>query len=200
MITQEEFNNNLEKFDELENRGSYYPMFLNMIEKGLETEAFLFILSTWNFATFRYAMKEFDLENFKKLVNNLKPYFEKFKGESIETINFDNHKKDIKYIFQELSNIKGIQYTGASKLMHLTIPEVFVMWDAYIRKAWGLKEGKEEDYFNFLKLMQKEFKEMEKSKDRTLSKLIDEYNYVEYTLPALEKNRNNKKTKSPNRL
>lgn len=199
MITQEEFNNNLEKFDKLENRGSYYPMFLNMIEKGLETEAFLFILSTWNFATFRYAMKEFDLENFKKLVNNLKPYFEKFKGESIETINFDNHEKDIKYIFQELSNIKGIQYTGASKLMHLTIPEVFVMWDAYIRKAWGLKEGKEEDYFNFLKLMQKEFKEMEKSKDRTLSKLIDEYNYVEYTLPALEKNRNNKKTKSPNR-
>ena len=58
MINKEEFNENLKKFDELENRGSYYPMFLNMIKKGFETEAFLFILSTWNFATFRYAMKD----------------------------------------------------------------------------------------------------------------------------------------------
>ena len=193
MISQEEFNNNLEKFDKLENRGNYYPMFLNLIEKGFETEAFLFILSTWNFATFRYAMKEFDLNNFKEIVKKLKPYFEKFKKESIETINFDNYEKDIKYIFGELSKIKGIQYTGASKLMHLTIPEVFVMWDAYIRKAWGFIKGESEDYFNFLKKMKQEFKDIKKQKEGTFAKCIDEYNYVKFTLPALEKNRNKKK-------
>jgi len=198
MINKEEFNENLRKFDKLEKRGSYYPMFLNMIEKGFEIEAFLFILSTWNFATFRYAMKDFDLIGFKQIVEDLKPYFEKFKGKSIESINFDNYEDEIKYIFQELSNIKGIQYTGASKLMHLTIPEVFVMWDAYIRKAWGLRYGKSDDYFNFLKKMQEEFKDFKKSKNRTLAKLIDEYNYVKYTLPALEKNRKKKKTNSTN--
>ena len=192
MINQAEFNETIEKFDELENRGSYYPMFLNMIEKGFETEAFLFILSTWNFATFRYAMKDFDLNNFKEIVTNLKPYFGKFKNESIETINLDNRKEDIKYIFGVLSKIKGIQYTGASKLMHLTVPEVFVMWDGYIRKAWGFKKGYSEDYFNFLKKMQEEFEKIGKNKSRTMAKCIDEYNYVKFTLPALEKNRKKK--------
>lgn len=192
MINKDEFKKNLLKFDDLENRRSYYPMFLNMIKKGFETEAFLFILSTWNFATFRYAMKDFDLNNFKKIVKNLKPYFKKFKGKTIESINFNDYEKEIKHIFQELSRIKGIQYTGASKLMHLTIPEVFVMWDAYIRKAYGFKKGNSEDYFNFLMKMQEEFKGIKKTKKKTLAKMIDEYNYVKFTLPALEKNRNKK--------
>lgn len=192
MVNQEEFNDLLEKFDQLENRGSYYPMFLNMIEKGFETEAFLFILSTWNFATFRYAMKDFDLNSFKEVVMELKPYFNKFKDQSLEKINFDEFEEEILHIFNKLSKIKGIQFTGASKLMHLTVPNVFVMWDAYIRKAYGLKKGDGVDYFNFLKKMQWEFGDINKEKDQTLAKCIDEYNYVKYTLPALEKNRSKK--------
>ena len=86
-------------------------------------------------------MKDFDLNNFKEIVDNLKPYFEKFKEKSFETINFNDYEEDVKHIFETLAKIKGIQYTGASKLMHLTIPEVFVMWDAYIRKEWGFKVG-----------------------------------------------------------
>lgn len=153
-MTQEEFDQHLKKFNELEKRGTFYPMFLNMIDKRFETEVFLFILSTWNFAVFRYAMKDFDLKNFQKIVNDLKPYFNKFKDKSIETINFDDYKKEIIHLFNSLSEIKGIQFTGASKLMHLTISNVFVMWDGYIRKAWGFKKGNLEDYFNFLKIMQ----------------------------------------------
>ncbi len=53
MMTQEEFDQHLKKFNELEKRGTFYPMFLNMIDKRFETEVFLFILSTWNFAVFR---------------------------------------------------------------------------------------------------------------------------------------------------
>ncbi len=193
MITQEEFDQHLMEFDKLEKRGTFYPMFLNMIEKGFETEAFLFILSTWNFAVFRYAMKDFDLKNFQKIVNDLRPYFNKFKDKSIETINLDDYKKDITHLFDILSEIKGVQFTGSSKLMHLTIPNVFVMWDGYIRKAWGFKKGNSEDYFNFLKKMQQEFKDVQKRNGRTLAKCIDEYNYVKFTLPALEKNRNKKK-------
>ncbi|MBU0894568.1 MAG: hypothetical protein KKF48_02940 [Nanoarchaeota archaeon] len=192
MINKNDFEENLKRFDELENRGSYYPMFLNMIEKGFETEAFLFILSTWNFATFRYAMKDFDLKEFKQVVKNLKPYFKKFDGKSIREIDLDFYKKEIKHIFDTLSKIKGIQYTGASKLMHLTIPEVFIMWDAYIRKAWGFKTGDSEDYFNFLKKMRQEFKDFSHKEERTLAKCIDEYNYVKYTLPALENQRKKK--------
>ncbi len=193
MVDKNEFYQNLKEFDKLEKRGTFYPMFLNMIEKGFETEAFLFILSTWNFTAFRYAMKDFDLKNFQKIVNDLKPYFSKFKNESIETINFDKYEYEVKHLFKTLSKIKGIQFTGASKLMHLTVPEVFIMWDSYIRRALGFKKGDSDDYFNFLKKMQEEFKDIKKRNGRTLAKRIDEYNYVKFTLPALNKNRNKKR-------
>ena len=75
------------------------------------------------------------------------------------------------------------------ELMHLTIPEVFIIWDAHIRKAWGFKKGDAENYFNFLKKMQQEIKGIKKEKRETLAKCIDEYNYVKFTLPALEKQR-----------
>ena len=43
--------------------------------------------------------------------------------------------------------------------------------------------------------MQQEFKNMLCRDGRTLAKCIDEYNYVEFTLPALDKNRNKRKNK-----
>ncbi len=66
------------------------------------------------------------------------------------------------------------------------------MWDGYIRKAWDFKKGDSEDYFNFLIKMQDEFKHIKKVEEKTLTKCIDEYNYVKFTLPALQKNRNKK--------
>ena len=197
MKNQEDFNKILKEFDELENRGSYYPMFLNMIKKGFEIEAFLFILSTWNFAVFRYVMREFSLGEFKKTIERLRPLFNKFEDKSIEDINIDNYKEEIKIIFDTLSNIKGIQYTGASKLMHLTKPKLFIMWDGYIRKAYGFKKGDSEDYFNFLKKMQREFSGLCGRDNKTLAKCIDEYNYVKFTLPALETQRSKRKNTTP---
>lgn len=41
--------------------------------------------------------------------------------------------------------------------------------------------------------MQKEFQGINKEKERTMAKYIDEYNYVRYTLSALEKQRIKKK-------
>lgn len=166
-----------------------------MIEKGFDTEAFLFILSTWNFAVFRYAMKNFDLNSFKKTINRLKVLFDKFKGQTLEKINFDKYKNDIIKIFKTLSKIKGVKYTGASKIMHCKIPEVFIMWDRYIRKAYDFKKGKAEDYFKFLKRMQEIFKGLRKKGNRTLAKCIDEYNFAKFAHPVLENNRRERKKK-----
>ena len=193
MISQKEFDDTIKEFNRLENRGSYYPMFLRMIEKNLKTEAFLFILSTWNFAVFRYAMKEFDLNNFEELVKSLDPLFERFNDQNIRDIKLDDYKGEINEIFDKLAEIKGIQFTGASKLMHLTRSNVFIMWDGYIRKACGLKKGDSNDYYEFLKKMQEEFKHIKNNSDRTLAKTIDEYNYIKYTIPALQKIRDKKK-------
>ena len=187
MVSQKSFDKTILEFEKLEKRGSFYPMFLEMIEKGFRVEAFLFILSTWNFASFRYAMKEFDVNGFKKIIKSLDSYFNKFKNEDFKNINFDDYKKEIIYLFKVLSNIKGIQATGSSKLIHLTVPAVFMMWDGYIRKYYNFKKGDPEDYFNFLKRMQTEFSNIKfTNTKRTFTKAIDEYNYVKITLPALE--------------
>lgn len=173
-------------FSQKELRGDFYPMFLKMMDKGLETEAMLFMLATWNFARFRYAIRTFNLSNFQRTLKNLEPVFKKIQKEKFRTINFDEHSQDIKNIFNSLSKIKGIEKTGAPKLMHLKNPEVFVMWDGYIRNYYGFKKGDVKDYVEFLKLMQKKYSKIKPITGRTTAKLIDENNYITITMSALK--------------
>ena len=54
-------------------------------------------------------------------------------------------------------------YTGASKILHVLVPDLFVMWDDTIRCAYGCRRRKKGDdsdkYFTFLKRVQLEAKE-----------------------------------------
>jgi hypothetical protein len=214
MITQREFNEATARFKELEKRGSFYPMFCDMMDKGLEIEAYLFILSTWNFAVFRYAMKEFDINGFKKTMERLGPAFDKLKNESFRTIEFDKYKEEIVTIFETLSKIEGVKYTGATKIMHLKNRSLFVMWDGYIsgnttKRYYNeleiVKKGKRkfkrykrsgEGYFQFLKDMRELFNGLNSPNDKkTFAKAIDEYNYVNITLRIQDMQREERKKK-----
>lgn len=172
-------------------RWDLYPIFLKLMKNGFEIEALLFILSTWNFARFRYVMRTFDLDNFKSIMKKVKPRFNNIKRENFQKINFEKYANDIKYIFNILAHIKGIEKTGAPKLMHLEVPNVFVMWDSYIRAHYGFSEGNAQEYLEFLKKMQKKFSKVKVKSNRTLPKLIDEHNYNMITEPILEKQRKN---------
>ncbi len=183
----------LQTFSKRDLRWDYYPMFLKLMDKGCEIEAYMFILSTWNFASFRYAMKEFDLDAFEEKVKRLAPLFNKMKDEDFRTMDIEKHSKEIKTIFSTFADIKGIKSTGTPKLMHLKLPKVFVMWDSYIRQAYGYRKGDADDYFVFLKEMQTKFSDYEVPSDRTLAKVIDEHNYKKFTMPALEKERKKRK-------
>ena len=44
----------LQTFSKRDLRWDYYPMFLKLMDKGCEIEAYMFILSTWNFARTLY--------------------------------------------------------------------------------------------------------------------------------------------------
>lgn len=177
----------LRRFSKKELRNDFYPMFLKLVKNGFKTEAYLLMLSTWNFACFRYALRRFNLDKFIKTMEKLEPLFKKLRKEDFERINFDKYSKEIKIIFNTLSGIKGIQKTGAPKLMHLAVPKVFVMWDMYIRKYYGLKNGDFDDYINFLKLMQKQFPDVKPAQGRTVAKLIDEHNFKTITEPIFKK-------------
>lgn len=175
----------LKTFNEKELRCDFYPMFLNLMDKGCQIEAYMFILSTWNFARFRYAMKKFNLGSFHDKIKQLEPLFKKMQHEDFAAIDFDRYAIEIKTIFKTLARIKGIEITGAPKLMHLKLPKVFVMWDSYIRKALGYKKGSAYDYICFLKEMQKKFCNCNAPSNKTLAKAIDEYNFDKYSAPAL---------------
>jgi hypothetical protein len=135
-------------------------------------------------------------------VDSLEKHFQRLDGKNIRTADFGSLHEDISAIYDALSQIKGIQYTGAPKLMHLRNRELFVMWDAYIRglkprKAyerldvvkhgdWEVKKygSSADDYVQYLKDMQKRFAGVSFGDERkTFAKAIDEFNYVSITLP-----------------
>lgn len=214
MITQAEFNEAILKFEELEKRGSFYPMFCDMIDKGLEIEAYLFILSTWNVGYFKFVMGRFDINGFKETMERLNPVFDMLRNESFKTIDFDRHKEEIITIFETLYSNKDIKYTGASKIMHLKNRSVFIMWDGYIngnatkryyKDLEIVKKGKckfkrykqnGEGYFQFLKDMRGLFNGLNSPyNEKTFAKAIDEYNYVNITLPIQDMQREERKRK-----
>lgn len=187
---------------------------VNLFNKGLKIEAYLIILTTWNFANFRYAVKDFDLISFEKTLKALEKNFAPLDNIEFRRADFDSYIKDICEIYISLSKIKGIYFTGASKLMHLRNRKLFILWDDYIRGLkskryyekldivkqgnWIIKRygNKPEDYIEFLKDMQKRFSQVHfKENRKTFAKAIDEFNYVTITLPIQEMEKEEKKVK-----
>lgn len=201
MITNEAFQKAVLKYKEEESRGSFYDMAVNLFNEGFKTEAYLIILATWNFANFRYVVKNFDLIGFENTLKSLEDNFGHLDGKEFRTADFDVLHEDIETIYNTLSAINGIRYTGSPKLMHLRNRKLFIMWDGYIRGLkpkrcyenldivkkgdWEIKKYGERasDYVLFLKDMQKKFRHIAfKENGKTFAKAIDEFNYVNITL------------------
>jgi len=215
MIAERMFLAATNSFSDVEKRGSFYEMAIDLIDKGFELEAHFLLLATWNFAYFRYAVNDFHINNYKETLKNLKPHFNRFKGLEFRTIDFNEYERDVKKIFSTLSPLKGIGFTGASKIMNLSCPKVFVMWDGYIRGESPRKRYEEldivrkhgfevnkyeknaEGYCRFLKDMQTTFGHIKfkETKYRTFAKAIDEFNYVNITLPIQKMEKEKKRNK-----
>jgi hypothetical protein len=199
-----------EKYDGLEDRGKFYYTALKLINSGFEIESYILLLAIWNTNNFRMA-QTYDLDNFKKKLTLLDQYFKKLEDEHFKTIDFNKYESEIAFIFDELSEINFVKYTGAAKLMHLKNKHVFVMWDGYIngngnhanadyarldivkRRLFTPKKYSKdgEGYLLFLKDMQYTFRDVVWDNEKPLAKAIDEFNYVNITLPiqAEEKRR-----------
>lgn len=162
-------------------RTEVYPMCLNLMEKGMELEAYIIILSTWNFASFRYVMRNFNLSGFKKTLQEIEPIYKKLNNLDFRTVKLENYEIDIKKIYSKLYKYQGVKITGTPKLMHLKNPKLFVMWDDRIRKYYGFRKGDAKDYYNFLKLMQVKFKNYNAKKGMTLARTIDVLNMEKIT-------------------
>jgi hypothetical protein len=179
LISQTEFEQTIANFDALEpTRSPLYGMGLQVLRAGYEVEAYLLILATWNFANFRYILTRFDLEEFRRVIKETEPIFQRLNKYTFETANFDELAQDIKEVYARFKQLVG--QTGASKLLHFKHPGLFVMWDTDIRKRFKIPNHALPDhYIAFLKRMRQEFGHIRWAKnDRTLAKTIDEYNFV----------------------
>jgi len=174
---------------------------LNLLKNGYKYEAIILFLSTWDFAYFRYILTRFDIENFKKTIEKLeKEQLAFFNGKRFENIDLEDNAviDNIKEIYESLCQF--VKHVGATKVMYLLKPEVFIMWDTKIinhyrtYKTAGKIEKSPEGYVNFMKLMQELYRNGEFrlsiKENETVTRAIDKYNWETYTLP--NKNRDGK--------
>lgn len=159
-------------------RDKIYYWSLNLVQKGFKLEGIFLLLATWNFAYLRYYMRTFDLNKFERIL--AKCDFDFFKNKKFEDIDLTDKIviDKIKNIYRALSSIDGIKYVGATKIMHLLNPQLFVMWDRNIIKHYKAKTTPQ-GYVNFMALMQKMYKEgkfKNLRKDVTIPRAIDLYN------------------------
>lgn len=216
MIADKFFNDTISRFPVLEEGGSFYEMAVNLLNNNFKVEACLLILATWNFAYFRYVVKELDINSFRRALEAITPEFYNIQNEELRSIDFKKQGNDIEKIYNTLSSFSAIKATGASKIMHLYNRKLFIMWDRYIRGEKPKKHYQEleiyknsymvykkyntdgKGYIQFLQDMSKLFYNVTfKDNGKTFAKAIDEFNYVSITIPyqGLEKKLKKKKKK-----
>lgn len=105
----------------------------------------------------------------------------------------------VEKIFAPIQLVKAgrrtVGFTATSKILHMAIPELFVMCDKRIREKYGC-EGNAAGYANFMLRMnllasdlisqahgnKQSILDCSQWKGRTLARLLDNYNYTTYTL------------------
>jgi hypothetical protein len=160
----------------------------------------------------RYPSDEGSRASFKKAYVKVLPLLRLLEGYDLIEAQFDSRvagaetlSETIQEVFGTLARaVKKPQWTGASKILHVLQPRLFVMWDSAIRSGYAVKEGSESSEYGywFLPLMQREAREAvdsyaaetkserrvavqeleKRAGGRPITKLLDEYNYCKFTL------------------
>jgi hypothetical protein len=150
------------------------------------------LLLTWNQAFYRYGIFDFDkLE--KSITDNLQK-IENFRNRDILSLS-SSDEDDIKELFTIFLEALQIDVgkmqrrkspVAMAKTLHLLAPNFFPLWDDKIARAYGCyyNENPAEKYVSFCKITKTiadKVKNYIGRSDKTLAKLIDEYNYSKYT-------------------
>ena len=209
-ITKEDFAETItnHKFDLKEDfRSKWYYLLSERLDvfrnnrvenyKMSDDEAILYIafISQWNRANRK--ITELAYDDFKGFMtkNNLK--FIRVGEGKIETlqINDEKIKGMVVDLAQNLKNIKGIGWVGATKILHMRLPEFFVPIDNAIaeQNVYRIDNGRDfgKTYFDFLCKVSRRFNTVidvwknnseikigSFNKEKTFAKAIDEYNFL----------------------
>ena len=108
---------------------------------------------------------------------------------------FSYIERSFRNIQEVKAGAKTVGFTATSKILHMAIPELFVMSDNAIRRKYGC-EGNAAGYVNFIVRMnltardlilqangnKQTILECSKYNGRSLARLLDNYNYTMFTL------------------
>lgn len=191
----------VESYQCLRDRGDEYWSHLEMLDEAqIEKQIIEKFLNKW-----LSRVNHRSASSLKQAVDSLPPFYSALKNEAIEDIDFGSHKSfTIKGVMQCLLRVKPkFGSVPASKLMHMAIPRLFVMWDSGIKEEYGIPTYcsdslTAERYTDFLKLMKAQINHainnlmQVKGLDRetaiqqirlkdnnlTLARIVDKYNFA----------------------
>ena len=162
-------------------------------------------LTQWGMMGRVVGRKDADWQRLGGVLRSLEGEFQKLRGKKLFTTNLEDQEisSAVKTIYGKLRDIRYLgSPTTISKVLHLLNPELFVMWDKDIREKYRRKNhlvrDTPEGYLEFLKEVKKFLEEvlieyqkatgkgldeidseLRSNYKKTLSKLVDEYNWVE---------------------
>lgn len=170
------------EYERLYGIGEFYALAREIIQDH-PLQASVIILATWNTPRFRYITNNAqNLIDLKTSIEECKEWFQKMAAEEFQTVDFDKIGDYVKKIYSSLSKVKGAEYTGASKIMHLFNPRLFLIWDAAMREHYGYFGSNTQHYLDYHKRIQAEVKAIKwNAREKTLPKAIDEYHYLTIT-------------------
>jgi len=174
---------------------------------GEEWAAVFSFLNSWGRCRVEYSA------GFSEVYTRCMPYLKALEDERLEYVDFNKIKvvdderlrisRIIHHVFDVLTNEVGGRFgaVAASKLLHIALPNLFVMWDNAISNGYGIKMTGYSYAYKFMPRMKDEFEEAINdfikrhlcSRDEAISrirkeannepipKLIDEYNWLRYT-------------------
>jgi hypothetical protein len=151
------------------------------------------LLLTWNQAFYRYGI--FDFDKLERCIAGNFQKIESFKNRNILSLSIydEDDIKDLFVIFLEALQIDAGKRQGSkspvavAKALHLLAPNLLPLWDEKIARAYGCyyynkdPAGKYVLFCEITKTIADKIKNYIDRSDKTLVKLIDEYNYSKYT-------------------
>jgi hypothetical protein len=219
-LTLEALERGCRRFEAEEPRDSMYRIARFFIEEWWTDEAKLVdalsvVLLTWNSAFYRYGA--FDSGALEACIRENRPVIEGFRKRSISSVVQADHEvadelfTSVSKALARVEEKKLETPVGCAKALHLLAPNFFPLWDQYIAPAYKCPYRDELSHIAYrvfcdhtreiAGFVEKEIASAPASTkswlmSKPLLKRIDEYNYVTFTLPELQKEREKRKQKA----
>jgi hypothetical protein len=169
------------------------------------------LLVSWNaryYTAERYEFKKRIGDDVERILSSSQGIFDEWAKANprLQAVNLEKLESDILHAFSAFRNSRSIGLVGAAKSLHLLFPGLFVPWDDNIKsgyhrlhKDYGRAyENDDICYFRFLEICQQVVRVLASKTDgaglteshpafrslgqrRTLPKMLDECNYMEFT-------------------